>query len=59
ISIAVIEASKLSGPVHPAALSHVAASLKALAKKKTAEQGQSAFVIERRSYPADDPAGHA
>lgn len=53
ISIAVIERSKLPDALHPALLSHRAASLKATAKRKTAEERRSAFVVERRGYGGD------
>jgi hypothetical protein len=50
LSLAVIERRKLPGEVHPALLSHVAASLKATAKRKAAEERRSAFVFERRTH---------
>jgi len=51
MSIAMIERSKLRCELHPALLSHLSASLKALAKRKTAEERRSGFVAERRAYP--------
>jgi GGDEF domain-containing protein len=53
LSIAVIRRSRLPDDLHPALLSHLAASLKATAKRKTADERRSAFVLERRDYTAD------
>ncbi|HVW24920.1 MAG TPA: GGDEF domain-containing protein [Polyangiaceae bacterium] len=51
MSIAMIERTKLRCELHPALLSHLSASLKALAKRKTAEERRSGFIAERRAYP--------
>jgi EAL domain-containing protein (putative c-di-GMP-specific phosphodiesterase class I)/GGDEF domain-containing protein/CBS domain-containing protein len=51
MSIAMIERSKLRCELHPALLSHLSASLKALAKRKTAEERRSGYIAERRAYP--------
>jgi EAL domain-containing protein (putative c-di-GMP-specific phosphodiesterase class I)/GGDEF domain-containing protein len=53
ISLAVIERSKLPVELHPALLSHLAAALKATAKRKAATERRSAFVLERRTHATD------
>jgi EAL domain-containing protein (putative c-di-GMP-specific phosphodiesterase class I)/GGDEF domain-containing protein len=51
MSIAMIERTKLRCELHPALLSHLSASLKALAKRKTAEERRSGYIAERRAHP--------
>ncbi|MFZ5895762.1 MAG: GGDEF domain-containing protein [Myxococcota bacterium] len=52
LSLAAIDAHKLSADVHPALLFQIAASLKTKAKQETSQQRRSLVLFERRSYPA-------
>lgn len=53
LSLAAIDASKLSRDTHPALFFQIAASLKKKAKQETNAQRRSLVLFERRSYPAE------
>ncbi|MGC4089143.1 MAG: hypothetical protein QM756_14920 [Polyangiaceae bacterium] len=52
LSLAAVDAHKLSPEAHPALFFQIAASLKKKAKQETAQQRRSLVLFERRSYPA-------
>lgn len=52
LSLAAIDAQKLSSAAHPAVFFQIAASLKKKAKQETSQQRRSMVLFERRSYPA-------
>jgi EAL domain-containing protein (putative c-di-GMP-specific phosphodiesterase class I)/GGDEF domain-containing protein len=55
LSLAAIDAHKISPDVHPALFFQIAASLKKKAKQETSAQRRSLVLFERRRYPETPP----